>query len=119
MATIIAPKSKPAPLKPEQKKKIFNKDHKMVTGTFRSLESPGGNLKFIFRKYKEDSPVVYEFEDGKSYDLPWMVVDHINNGCSYPVHAHTLDAEGKAHKSVGRTVRRFSFDMLSYFESVE
>ena len=57
-------------------------------GTFKNIESPGSPLSFSFRQGWRDSPQFYTLMDGFDYELPKIVIDHINGetewkSCTY------------------------------------
>ena len=56
-------------------------DARLIHGRFVNRESPGGTLKFYFKKWKGDKLERYELVDGKDYDLPIGVIKHLVNGC--------------------------------------
>lgn len=66
--------------KKELKKKIDEqkeKDETPVTGVFKNVECPGGDISFWFKKYDEP-PRYFHLVDGKEYTLPAMVGEHLN-----------------------------------------
>lgn len=74
-------------------KRMREKDSELVTGIFTNLENRAGNgslgiLKFNFKKYEEDEPVTYEFNDGQQYTIPRGVARHLNNNCYYTEYEH-------------------------------
>jgi len=93
------------------------KDNKIVKGVFRFHEVPGGSVTFPFRKYKKDGIKTYTLEDGKTYEIPLCVAKHLNQSCSYPVHAHAKDANGLNVMNVGKTVHRTSFHSLDFIDT--
>lgn len=99
----------------ENAKKIKEKDHKMVKGIFRCFEPVGGSFTFSFKKYKEDSVITMTMEDGKTYEVPYMIARHLNENCSYSRHSHILDAEGNPTLDTSRKVKRCSFESLDFF----
>jgi len=72
-----------------------DEDSKMVTGIFKNIEVPGGDLTFTFRKYKEDSYQTYHFLDGKEYSIPLGVAKHINNMTKVPKRAYATNEKGE------------------------
>ena len=85
-----------------------------VKGIFRFHERPGGKLKFPFKKYKNVPLEVYELEDGEVYEIPRCVAEHLNKNCSYKVHAHCVDKDGRPSKKLGNKVERCSFQSLEF-----
>lgn len=111
----------PVPKKPEAKKKINlayerDKDREPVRGKFIFHEIPGGNIRFAFRKYKQDPIETYNLIDGQIYTLPLGVAKHLNKNCWYPVHHYALDDAGKPVMKVGQKVRRCSFQSLEFVD---
>jgi len=100
----------------EELRKMHKEDSKAVTGIFRNLESPGGALKFSFRKYKYDPTETYTFEDGKKYTVPKMVAKHINSNCYYDRQKWLLDAQGNPYQGIDKKVKRYSFESLEFSE---
>jgi len=92
------------------------RDSKLVKGIFRFHEVPGSTMKFVFSKYKGEQPKRYSLNDGEVYSLPLAVAKHLNKNCSYPVHSHAVDAEGKAIYKVGERKRRCSFQSLEFID---
>lgn len=95
-------------------KKEFERDHTMVKGKFSFLESPGADLTFPFHKYPDDQPRSYTFEDGKNYEVPYMVAKHIAVGVFTPVHAYEKDIHGNKSKRIGRKIHRTNFQKLDF-----
>lgn len=99
------------------KKKIQlerERDAKLVKGKFMFHEVPGGTLRFNFHKYKGDPVKTYELQDGEIYTLPLGVAKHLNTDVGYPVHAHSLDENGKPSMKIGKFERRCSFQSLEF-----
>ncbi len=69
-------------------------DNQMVSGIFKNLEAPGGDLRFSYKKYKNDPDRTYHFEDGKKYTVPKGVAKHINNMTNVKQRSYVLDASG-------------------------
>lgn len=74
-------------------KALRHRDNEILKGVFRYLEHPGGTLRFHYKKYKEDPFERYELKDGVTYQLPRMVVRHLNTGVGYTEYKH-LNAFG-------------------------
>lgn len=98
----------------EEMRKMREKDNRIVSGVFRYHDCRGGKLKFSFKKYEGDPVEPYEMVDGKKYDVPFMVAEHLNKNCNYPKHAHVLDANGNPIVHVGENVQRCSFENLDF-----
>ena len=62
---------------------LHERDNEKVTGIFRYIEHPGGTMRFVFKKYQQDPLRQYELKDGERYQLPRMVVRHLNNQVHY------------------------------------
>lgn len=99
-----------------QKKIEKNKeeDLRMVRGIFKNLECPNGSVRFSQRKYKGEQVREYVMWDGREYEVPLYVAKYLNNNCAYPVHAASLDADGKPSETVGKMVNRFAFISTEY-----
>ncbi|MGD8327649.1 MAG: hypothetical protein PVF65_12100 [Sphingomonadales bacterium] len=113
---LIVPKSARKKLSSDDIKKMKEEGHRIVKGVFRCQEPPGGSVTFSFKAFPGDQVEKYTFVDGKIYSIPLMVAKHINNNCSYDIHQHVLDAEGKPRIDVGRKVRRFTFQSLDFMD---
>jgi hypothetical protein len=98
------------------RKKEIAKDTRIVKGIFKNNELPGAPLKFSFLKYKEVPLESYYFEDGKVYEVPYMIAHHLNNNCSYPIYQHVEEGDGKFRQKIGRKVQRFSFVPLDFID---
>ena len=61
----------------------YEYDHELLTGKFLNLEHKGQMLSFRFKKYKQDDYAQYQLQDGYTYTLPRMVVEHIKNNVYY------------------------------------
>jgi hypothetical protein len=68
----------------------YQLDHQMVRGVFKSLKQKNSPLRFPFRKYKQDAIKFYPedikgkpqyFVDGRTYEIPLMIANHLNNRC--------------------------------------
>lgn len=92
------------------------KDKQLVKGIFNFLEVPGGEMKFVYSKYKGEQPKKYKLKDGEVYSLPLGVAKHLNKNCWYPVHSHAVDAEGKPIYKVGERKRRCGFQSLEFLD---
>ena len=116
MSILAVPKAKKksGKITKEEMRKRQEKDNRIVSGIFRYHDCRGGKLKFSFKKYEGDSVEPYEMVDGKKYDVPFMVAEHLNKSCNYPKHAHVLDANGNPIVSIGENVQRCSFENLDF-----
>ena len=95
-------------------KEFLAKERSLVKGVFRCYEPRGGNMKFSFKKYKDDAIVTYTMLDGDTYEIPLMVAKHLNNNCSYPKHSLVVDANGAPIINKDQKVSRCSFESLAF-----
>ena len=97
-------------------------EQKMVRGIFRFHEVPGGQMDFVFRKYKGQPLEKYSMKDGEVYEVPLAVARHLNTNCWYPVYGHNDKAQAvvadNALMSIKEKVRRCSFQSLDFVETV-
>ena len=93
-----------------------DKDREKVKGIFRFYEVPGGTLKFVFRKYKQDPVERFCMVDGEIYTIPLGVAKHLNTNGSYPIHAFTQSEGGIPSMKIGKRVRRFGFQSLEFVD---
>lgn len=100
----------------EEMKKMRQEGNQKVKGIFRCFEPLGGSMKFCFKQFPGDEVITYDLLDGKIYELPLMVAKHLKNGCNYPVHAHTMDADGVPRVDVGKKVQRCTFESLDFMD---
>ena len=95
-------------------------DHQIVKGVFKNFKQKNEPVRFVFRKYKEDSIEWYPkdingkkqyFNDGKTYEIPLMVANHLNNDCYREVHQNGQDDMGRPlpETVVGSKLHRFGF----------
>ena len=103
-------------LSAEAKKKASEKvdaackeDSKMVSGVFKNIESPGGDVTFTYRGYLADPIRVYNLVDGESYSLPLGVARHINRQCKYTKSAHLVNKDGTPMIGAGKPTQRYEF----------
>lgn len=93
---------------------LREKDSRLVRGIFKNFETPGGEVRFVYRKYKGEEIKKYVLRDGETYSIPLGVAKHLNNNCNYPVHAYTTNEEGIPTMRVGKRVNRFGFQSLEF-----
>lgn len=96
--------------------KEYERDHVMVKGKFRNLETPGASLKFSFKKYP--GPVKrYHLRENVEETLPVMVMDFLNN-CGPEIKkasAQILGPDGRAAVTEQKEKRqRFAFVPTSF-----
>lgn len=108
-------KTKETP-KPANLKYQRDKDREPVRGIFRFYEVPGGQIEFVYRKYKEDPIEKFTFFDGQVYTIPLGVAKHIEKNLWYPVHAYAQDDKGSAHQRIGSKVKRAGFQSLEFID---
>jgi hypothetical protein len=99
----------------------YQMDHQMVKGVFKNFQQKNNPIRFVFRKYGHDPIEWYPkdilgkkqyFQDGKTYEIPLMVANHLNNACYRPVQQNQLDpVTGKPipEVMVGSKNHRFGF----------
>lgn len=92
------------------------KDAEIVKGVFRFYESPGGYMKFSYKKYRGDKITTYEMVDGEVQEVPLGVAKHLNNNGWYPVHAYEYDKNDKPLIRVKQRKRRFGFESLEFVD---
>ena len=97
------------PKKDTKRDSQWEKDHAMVRGVFKNFELPGAPVTFSYCKYKGDSIRSYTLTDGDSFELPYMVVKHINDNCRYPVNEFSTGPDGKPSHKIGKWVQRYGF----------
>lgn len=104
------------PLSATKKKEVADllaakhkEDSKLVKGTFKNLECPGGGLEFTFRMYPQDPLCKYTFEDGKSYEVPLAVARHINVVCNERQHKYIIDMNGQKTIDLVKNRQRYQF----------
>ncbi len=57
------------------------RDNELVVIKFKNLETPGGALRFSYKRYAQDTWEKYEFFDGEVYQIKRGVRDHITKNC--------------------------------------
>lgn len=92
------------------------KDREIVKGIFRFHEVPGGQMEFVFKKYKEDPLEKFSLVDGQVYSLPLGVAKHLNTNCWYPSYNYKNDEQGRPITTVSEKVRRCSFQSLEFVD---
>jgi hypothetical protein len=108
--------TKEEPKKKPSLKYQRDKDREKVKGIFKFYECPGSELRFSFRKYKEDPVETYKFVDDQIYTIPLGVAKHLNSSGQYPVHEYMQDADGKVSMMVGQKKRRYGFQSLEFVD---
>ena len=93
------------------------RESKLVRGQFRFDEVPGGVMKDVpFRKYPGDPILRKTFVDGEIYEIPLWMAKHLND-CSYPIHAHKQNKDGRPSINIGRKVQRCSFRAVGFIDT--
>lgn len=93
-----------------------DKEREMVRGKFIFHEVPGGQMEFVFKKYKQDPLEKFSFIDGEIYTIPLGVARHLNNNCSYPSYTFRQDEQGRPKTTVAERIRRCSFQSLEFVD---
>lgn len=101
-----------------QKNLRFQRDQerKKVRGKFIFHEVPGGQMEFVFKKYKEDPLEKFSLVDGQVYTIPLGVARHLNTNCSYPTYKFISNEQGLPQMGIGEKVRRCSFQSLEFID---
>lgn len=89
--------------------KARKEDSKLVTGVFKNLECPGGDLEFAYHKYKGEPTRVYRFLDGETYEIPLGVAKHINQQCKYKKSKYLVDKDGNRIITGDKPIERYQF----------
>ena len=106
-------KKKPISTNIEAMKK---KDHERIKVKFNYIESPGATLKFPFKKYHGDPVIRYELKDGEIYELPIMVIKHLNQNVGRIEHFRLIDSVGKPSILASRRVRRVMCENMEFVD---
>ena len=114
MQEIHVAKSEPlSDAKKKESETLLSKKHKeesrLVKGVFKNLESPGGEIEFPFRMFKQDPLVIYKLQDGESYEVPLCVAKHLNQNCNIKQHHQVIDKEGKKTIDLKKGIQRYQF----------
>lgn len=118
--------------KTELKKELERRkarDAELVVIKFKNLETPGGVLRFSYRRYAGDPFEKYEFFDGEVYQIKRGVRDHIAKGCysliyqelpgmsgKFNVQAGALGDHSRAMMSASKKLYRFQALGLNYMD---
>lgn len=92
-------------------------DNRKVKGVFKCFQPVGGSVSFYFKKYRGDNITRYDLEDGKTYELPLMVANHLNENCYEEDHKFLLDQWGNPIRGKGKRRHRFTFQPQSFSNS--
>jgi hypothetical protein len=93
-----------------------DKDREPVRGKFIFHEVPGGQMEFMFKKYKGDPLEKFSMVDGQVYTIPLGVAKHLNTNCWYPSYNYKNDDNGRPVVTVAEKVRRCSFQSLEFVD---
>lgn len=70
------------------------KNNRLIKGKFRDFEVPGGTIAFSAGPFlKGDVTKQYRLTDGEVYELPAIVVQHLNEGCFSVEYKHKPGAD--------------------------
>ncbi len=94
--------------------KCKDEDSRIVKGIFKNLECKGGDVEFVYHKYKGEPTRIYHLIDGHEYELPFGVAKHLNNDCKYTRKAHDPNllqktASGDWKPIAGKPDERYQF----------
>lgn len=92
------------------------RDREMVKGIFKFYEVPGGEMKFSFKKYKEDPVENYTFVDGHIYTIPRGVAKHLVNDCWYPEYDYVKGEDFRSAYAIKNKVHRCGFQSLEFMD---
>ncbi len=100
----------------ELREKARDEDSKMVTGIFKNIEVPGGDLTFTYKKYKEDNYRTYHFYDGMKYTIPLGVAKHLNNQTAQNKREYGKNPDGSPtlYTIIGSKRQRYQFLSTEY-----
>jgi hypothetical protein len=93
-----------------------DKDREKIKGRFKYYECPGGRMKFVFKKYKQDPIEKYDLMDGEITTLPLGVIKHLNKDCFYTIHKHATDKDGNAIQVIGQKIQRCEFIPMEFVD---
>jgi len=92
-------------------------DRQKVKIRFKYYDCPGGEMKFVFKAYKQDPVEKYSLVDGQIYTLPIGVVRHLNKNCYYKIHEYVMNDRGVASQVVGKKIQRCEAVPLEFVDS--
>lgn len=95
------------------------RDREKVKGIFRFHEVPGGQMEFVFKKYKSDPLEKFSLKDGEVYSIPLGVAKHLNTNCWYPSYNYKNDDQGRPVTTLAEKIRRCSFQSLEFVDIEE
>ena len=83
-----------------------DKDRELIKCRFRYYDCPGGELRFVFKEYKEDPIEKYALMDNYIYTLPLGVIRHLNKKCFFVVHEYRDNEAGLPTQVIGKKIQR-------------
>lgn len=90
--------------------KKYEEESRLVKGTFKNHESPGCSQPFSLRLFPQQTGIdQWDLMDGKTYEIPLYVANHINKTCNEYEHKNLVDADGNHYTSPLPKRQRFSF----------
>lgn len=98
----------------EKLDKEYKAESKLVKGVFKNIETPGGEISFPFKKYPQDTLIIYTLKDGDTYELPLCVAKHLNNDCIVKQHSYVVDVNGNKTIDKNRGEQRYQFLSTDY-----
>jgi hypothetical protein len=114
----VKSRSKSAPEKEKSELEIQKEmDLRIVRGRFEfnEIAGKGATLEFSYGSIYKDVPIKkYKLVDGETYELPYMVAEHLQEDGKYAVNSYMQDENGKIHAKAGSFVRRYNFVPLGF-----
>lgn len=92
-------------------------DSQRIRCRFKNYEMQGGDVRFSFKKYKDDPLETYHFLDGFVYTVPIGVIKHINKDCFFPMHKYATDENGNSIHKVSGKFQRFELIPLEFVDT--
>ena len=93
-----------------------DKERQLVKGKFIYHECPGGEIGFMFKKYKGDPLEKFILRDGEIYTLPLGVARNLNTNVAYDTYNFSSDDQGRPKCMPAGKVRRCSFQSLEFLD---
>lgn len=99
-----------------REKKEYERDHTIVRGIFKNLESPGSSTTFPFRKWPGDKLEMITLKHDEEREVPYMVARHLNENCIVEEdQSYILGPNGLPQLSgIKRYRQRFAFLSTSF-----
>lgn len=92
------------------------RDEKPVRGIFKFYDVPGGEIRFVYKKYKDEPVQTYVMQDDQIYTIPLGVAKHLSKNGWRPEHKHALDENGKPKEVISKKIHRFGFHSLDFVD---